>query len=107
MALYSKKKYMILAKGFRGKNNRCWTLVQNRVNKALSKKQRGRKEMRRTIRRDWKIQVNAGAREHGINYSQTIYALKRSNIGLNRKILSELAQNEPYSFKAVVSELAI
>ena len=49
--------------------------------------------------------INAGVREHGVNYSRFIYCLRNSNVELNRVMLSDLAKNEPYSFKAVMNEV--
>ena len=57
------------------------------------------------MRRTWIQSINAGVREHGIPYSRFVYALNNSNVSLNRKILADLAQNEPYSFKAVFDEV--
>lgn len=55
----------------------------------------------------WIQKVNAASREHGFRYSRMTFALTRSNIGLNRKILGELAENEPYSFKTVLDEAVL
>ncbi len=60
---------------------------------------------KRTFREMWIQQINAGTRQHGLPYNRFISGLDRANIKLNRKMLSELAINEPYSFKAVVSHV--
>ena len=63
---------------------------------------RDRKAKKRDFRGLWIQQINAGVREHGIGYGEFISGLKDENIQLNRKMLADLAQNEPYSFKALV-----
>lgn len=62
-----------------------------------------RKKKKRTFRRVWQIKINAGAREHGISYSKLIAQLKKANIELDRKILSDLAANHPEVFKQVIA----
>lgn len=72
------------------------------VVKALQYAYRDRRNKKRTLRELWNARINAGARQHGTTYSKLIAGLKKSNIILDRKILSELAVNEPSSFEAVV-----
>lgn len=72
------------------------------ITKALENATRDRKERKRTFRQLWNARINAAARLNGTTYSRLIAALKGANIGLDRKILSELAVNEPKSFEAVV-----
>merc|ERR1712050_450061 len=67
----------------------------------------GRRLKRRQFRKDDIVSINAAVREHHINYSNFIYGLNRSNIELDRKILANLAVNEPYSFKAIVDEIKL
>lgn len=107
MPAWSKEKYARLAKGYRGRNNHCYKLTIWRVEKALQKAYKDRRRKRRTLRRSWILNVNAASREHGLPYSRLIYGLNRSNMKLDRKILSNLASNEPFSFKAVVDEVKI
>jgi len=64
---------------------------------------RGRKERKREFRKLWQIKINAGARENGTTYSLFIHALKTKNINLNRKMLADLAENEPKVFAEIVS----
>jgi large subunit ribosomal protein L20 len=71
--------------------------------KAMENATRDRKERKRTFRQLWNARINAGARLNGTTYSRLIAGLKKANISLDRKILSELATNEPAAFKAVVS----
>ena len=91
-----------LAKGFRGRAKNTIRIARNRVEKALQYAYRDRKAKKRDFRGLWIQQINAGTREHGIGYSEFISGLKDENIQLNRKMLADLAQNEPYSFKALV-----
>ena len=93
-----------LAKGFRGRAKNCFKIAINRVQRGLQHAYVGRKLKKRVARREWIGQVNAGCQEHGISYSRLIHGMNLSSIGINRKILSQLAQQEPYSFRAIVEE---
>lgn len=73
------------------------------VTKALTFAYRDRRNRKRTFRELWNARINAGARLHGTTYSKLIAALKGANITLDRKVLSELAVNEPKAFEAVVN----
>lgn len=70
--------------------------------KAMENATRDRKERKRTFRQLWNTRINAGARLHGTTYSRLIAGLKKANVTLDRKILAELAVNEPKAFEAVV-----
>lgn len=72
------------------------------VIKALENAHRDRRERKRTFRQLWNTRINAGARQNGSSYSQLIAGLKKNNIELNRKILAELAVNEPRAFAEIV-----
>ena len=72
------------------------------ITKAMENATRDRKDRKRTFRQLWNTRINAGARLNGTTYSRLIAGLKKANIGLDRKILSELAVNEPKAFEAVV-----
>lgn len=72
------------------------------VTKALENATRDRKDRKRTFRQLWNARINAGARLHGTTYSRLISGLKKANVTIDRKILSELAVNEPKAFEAVV-----
>ena len=97
-----RKKVIKKAKGFFGRRKNVWTVAKNAVEKAMSYAYRGRKEKKRSFRSLWVMRINAGAREHGLTYSQLIGGLKKNNIELNRKVLADLAMNHPEAFKAVV-----
>jgi len=107
MPSWQRKKYFKLAKGFYGRAKNCLRIAIPRVEKSLQYAYRDRRVKRRDFRKEWIQAINAGVREHYINYSTFIYGLNKSNIELNRKILADLAINEPYSFKAVVDEIKL
>jgi len=100
-----RKKLMKQAKGFFGRRKNVWTVAKNAVEKAMQYAYRGRKEKKRNFRALWIMRINAGAREHGMSYSQFMGALKKNNIELNRKVLADLAMNHPEAFKAVVDQV--
>jgi len=100
-----RKKLMKQAKGFFGRRKNVWTVAKNAVQKAMQYAYRGRKEKKRNFRALWIMRINAGAREHGMSYSQFMGALKKNNIELNRKVLADLAMNHPEAFKAVVDQV--
>ena len=72
------------------------------VVKAMENATRDRKDRKRTFRQLWNTRINAGARLHGTTYSRLIAGLKKANVSLDRKVLAELAVNEPKAFEAVV-----
>ncbi len=95
------KKMLKLAKGFRGRSKNNFRLARNRVEKALQYAYRDRRNRKRDFRRLWILRINAGAREHGLTYSQFIGGVKRAGIEIDRKVLAELAAREPETFKAI------
>jgi len=97
-----RKKILKLAKGYYGARSKVYTVAKNTVEKGLQYAYRDRKTKKREFRALWIQRINAGAREHGISYSQLIGKLNARNIGLNRKVLADLAMNNPEAFKAVV-----
>eukprot|EP00949_MAST-11_sp_MAST-11-sp1_P001878 g1878.t1 len=96
------KKVLKLAKGYRGRAKNCYRLAINRVEKGLQYKYRDRRNKKREERKLWIQQINAGVREHDMSYSKFQHGLGVAGIDLNRKVLADMAANEPYSFKAVV-----
>lgn len=107
MAIWSKHKVFSISKGYWGRSKNCWRIALRRVFKAMQYAYRDRRVRRRAVKQGWIRTLNAGVREHNINYSRFVYGLNRSNIKLDRKILADLVQNEPYSFKAVLDEIKI
>ncbi|KAL8129490.1 hypothetical protein V2J09_018645 [Rumex salicifolius] len=98
----NKKKIFKLAKGFRGRAKNCIRIARERVEKALQYSYRDRRTKKRDMRGLWIERINAGTRQHGVNYSTFIHGLMKENIQLNRKVLSEISMHEPYSFKSLV-----
>ena len=97
-----RKNLMKLAKGYFGRRKNVWTVAKNAVEKGLNYAYEGRKQKKRSFRSLWIQRINAGARQYGISYSQLIGKLASKEIGLNRKVLADLAMNNPDAFKAVI-----
>ncbi|MFY0626700.1 MAG: 50S ribosomal protein L20 [Reichenbachiella sp.] len=100
-----RKKVLKLAKGYFGRRKNVWTVAKNAVEKGLGYSYRDRKVKKREFRSLWIQRINAGAREHGLSYSQFMGKLSAAKIDLNRKVLADLAMNHPVAFKAVVDQL--
>ena len=100
-----RKKILKLAKGYFGRRKNVWTVAKNAVEKAMLYAYRDRKTKKRNFRSLWISRINAGARLHGMSYSQFMGKVKSNNIELNRKVLADLAANNPMAFKAVVDKL--
>ena len=97
-----RKRILDLAKGYWGSRSKVFTVAKNTVEKGLQYAYRDRKVKKREFRGLWIQRINAGARQYGISYSQFIGKLAAKNIGLNRKVLADLAMNHPDAFKAVI-----
>ena len=100
------KRVIKMAKGYRGRSKNTFRAALRRVEKGLQYAYRDRKVKKRNFRKLWIERTNAGVRQHGLSYSRFMAAMKNLEGGkeilLDRKVLSELAGNEPFSFKAVV-----
>ena len=101
-----KKKIFKLAKGYFGRRKNVWTVTKNAVEKALQYSYIHRKTKKREIRSLWLQRINAGVREGGISYSNFMDKLKKSNITLNRKVLADIAMNDPESFKQIIKTIS-
>ncbi|MBM3427530.1 MAG: hypothetical protein RL609_395 [Bacteroidota bacterium] len=97
-----RKKVLKMAKGYFGSRKNVWTVAKNAVEKALTYAYVGRKLRKRNFRALWIARINAGARIHGLSYSQFMGKIHAKGIELNRKALADLAMNHPAAFKAVV-----
>lgn len=97
-----RKSVLKYAKGYFGRRKNVWTVAKNAVEKGLLYAYEGRKQKKRNFRSLWIARINAGARQHGMSYSQFMGAVNKSEIKLNRKVLADLAMNHPEAFKAVV-----
>ncbi|MGB5497865.1 MAG: 50S ribosomal protein L20 [Maribacter sp.] len=100
-----RKKVMKQAKGYFGRRKNVWTVAKNAVEKAMLYAYRDRRNKKRTFRALWITRINAGARLHGMSYSQFMGKVKANGIELNRKVLADLAMNHPDAFKAVVDKV--
>lgn len=100
-----RKKVIKLAKGYFGRRKNVWTVAKNAVEKGLVYAYRDRKVKKRNFRALWIQRINAGARQHGMSYSQFMGGVHKKNIELNRKVLADLAMNHPKAFKAVVDKV--
>ena len=101
---HKKNRYFKQAKGFRGGRSKLWRTVRETLLRAWAYSTRDRKTKKRNFRRLWIIRVNAAARMRGMSYSTFIDGLKKAQIVLNRKQLSELAIHNPKAFDKLVEE---
>lgn len=97
-----KKRILKLAKGYYGDKSRRLRMATQQVKKSLTKAYIDRRNKKRDMRSLWIIRLNAAVREHGLSYSKFISAIKKANIELNRKMLSEMAVKDPQSFLKIV-----
>ena len=100
-----RKKILKQAKGFYGKRKNVYTVAKNIVEKGMTYSYVGRKNKKRDYRQLWIARINAAVREEGLTYSTFIFKLKANGIELNRKILADLAMNEPEIFKALINSV--
>ncbi|MBS1542500.1 MAG: 50S ribosomal protein L20 [Bacteroidetes bacterium] len=100
-----RKRVLKLAKGFFGRKKNVWTVAKNAVEKGLVYQYRDRKARKRDFRALWIQRINAGARLHGLSYSELMGKLKTAGIDLNRKVLADLAMNHPEAFAEVVNKV--
>lgn len=99
-------KIRVATKGMTRSNRSSYRRGKQATTKALQYAYIDRRNLKRSMRALWNTRINAAARINGLSYSQLINGLKKANITLDRKILSELAINEPASFKAVVEKIS-
>jgi large subunit ribosomal protein L20 len=100
-----RKKILKAAKGYFGRRKNVYTVAKNAVEKGMLYAYRDRKNNKRNFRSLWITRINAAARLHGMSYSQFIGKVKANQIELNRKVLADLAVNNPQAFKAVVEKI--
>ena len=91
-----------LAKGYRGAHGRLYRSAVEAVERALCYAYRDRKQRKRAFRRLWIVRINAAVRGHGMSYSRFIHGLSKAGVELDRRVLAELAANEPAAFGKVV-----
>jgi large subunit ribosomal protein L20 len=97
-----RKKILKAARGYFGARSKVYTVAKNAVEKGLAYAYRDRKSKKRAFRRLWIARINAATRMYGLSYSKFIHAVAQKEVGLNRKVLADLAMNHPDAFKAVV-----
>lgn len=100
-----RKKVLNQTKGFYGKRKNVYTVAKNVLEKGLGYKYVGRKLKKRDYRTLWIARINAAVREEGLSYSVFMNKLATAGININRKVLADLAMNEPASFKALVAQV--
>ena len=99
-----RKRILKLTRGYFGARKNVWTVAKNTWEKGLTYAYRDRRNKKRAFRALWIQRINAAARLEGLSYSQLMGALHKANIDINRKVLAELAVNEPAAFKAIVEK---
>ena len=107
-ALNAKKKHnrvLKLAKGYRGARSKQYRVAKQSVMRALTSAFAGRKQKKRDMRSLWITRINAAARINGLSYSNMMHGLKLAGVDINRKMLAEMAVNDPDGFKTL-AELA-
>ncbi len=97
-----RKKLLKEAKGYFGRRKNVHTVAKNAVEKGLTYAYRDRRQKKRNFRKLWVTRINAGARLHGMSYSEFMGKVNKKGVSLNRKVLADLAMNNPEAFKAVV-----
>lgn len=93
------------AKGYYGAKSRLFRVATEAVDKAMGYAYRDRRRKKREIRSLWIIRINAAVRAFGLTYSQFIAALKKADVGLNRKALADMAYNDPVAFGHLVEKV--
>ncbi len=99
-----RRKILKQAKGYWGRRKNVYTVAKNAVEKGLLYQYRDRKVRKREFRKLWIVRINAASRLNGTTYSNLIHGLKQNNIEINRKMLADIAVNDPDTFTAIVKE---
>ncbi len=97
-------KILKMAKGYRGRNSKVYTVAKQKVEKGLQYAYRDRRKKKSEIRQLWIVRINAAVRENGLVYSKFINGLLKAGIALDRKVLAELAVNDKKAFQALVEK---
>jgi len=100
-----RKKIIKMAKGYRGRRSKLFRYAKCAVMKALVYQYRDRKTRKRNFRMLWQLRINAAARANGLTYSRFIEGLKAAGVGLDRKILADLAVNDEPAFKVILGQV--
>ena len=100
-----RKKILKLTRGYYGSRRNVWTVAKNTWEKGLTYAYRDRKQKKRNFRALWIQRINAAARVEGLSYSQLMGLIHKAGIEINRKVLADLAMNNPAAFKAIVDKV--
>ncbi len=100
-----RKKILKLTRGYSGSRRNVWTVAKNTWEKGLTYAYRDRKQKKRDFRALWIQRINAAARQEGLSYSMLMGLIHKAGIEINRKVLAELAMNNPAAFKAIVEKV--
>jgi len=100
-----RKRILKLTRGYFGARKNVWTVAKNTWEKGLTYAYRDRRNKKRALRSLWIQRINAAARLNGLSYSQLMGALSKAGIEINRKVLADLAMNNPEAFKAIVEKV--
>ena len=100
-----RKRILKLTRGYFGARKNVWTVAKNTWEKGLTYAYRDRRNKKRAFRSLWIQRINAAARINGMSYSQLMGALTKAGIEINRKVLADLALNNPEAFKAIVAKV--
>ena len=100
-----RKKILKKARGYFGRRKNVYTIAKNAVEKGLTYAYRDRKNKKRVFRSLWITRINAAARQHGLSYSELINKLKIKGVEINRKVLADIAMNEPEKFSSIIKNL--
>ena len=100
-----RKRILKLTRGYYGARKNVWTVAKNTWEKGLTYAYRDRKNKKRTFRALWIQRINAAARQEGMSYSVLMGKLAKAGIEINRKVLADLAMNNPEAFKAIVAKV--
>jgi large subunit ribosomal protein L20 len=100
-----RRRVLKLAKGYWGLRSNVWTIAKNHVEKGLTHAFRDRRLKKRNFRSLWIVRINAAARMNGTTYSRLIDGLNKKGLGINRKVLADIAMNEPAVFTSIVKHV--
>ena len=100
-----RKKYLKRTRSNFLSRKNVWTVAKNTYEKGLTYAYRDRKNKKRSFRALWIQRINAAARQYGMTYSQFMGRIAKQNIGLNRKVLADLAMNNPQAFEAIINSV--
>jgi large subunit ribosomal protein L20 len=104
-ARHRRKKVLKRTRGYWGRRKNVWTVAKNAHDKGLQYAYRDRRKKKSEFRALWIQRINAAVREYDMSYSEFMHKLKQKGIDINRKVLADLAMNEPETFKSIVNKV--